>query len=247
MPDALFWEVHSGLARQGPGDDACTARALDLAGPLPPDARILDIGCGPGAQTMTLARRTGAHITAVDLHKPFLKRLRASAQAQGLGGRIETVAASMAALPFENASFDLIWSEGAAYIMGFRAALETWRRFLKPGGAVAISEPCWLSPPDARPAGAVANWEEYPAMTDEAGLAARAEAAGYRMEGAFVLPPAAWWNYYTPMQARVAQLREKYAHAPEMLAGLRVHQQEIDSYHLYGDHFSYLFLVMRPR
>ena len=70
---ALFFEVHAGLPREGPGDRSSTARALDLARPLPAAPQVLDIACGPGAQTIDLAALLPqATITAVDLHEPFV-------------------------------------------------------------------------------------------------------------------------------------------------------------------------------
>jgi methylase of polypeptide subunit release factors len=60
------------LPREGPGDDASTECALRLLQHLPPRPRILDIGSGPGAQTLVLARATGGTVTAIDVHQPFL-------------------------------------------------------------------------------------------------------------------------------------------------------------------------------
>ncbi len=62
-----------------------------------------------------------AEIVAVDLFPEFLEVLQSRAQEAGLTGRIETLAASMDALPFEPESLDLIWSEGAIYNLGFAA------------------------------------------------------------------------------------------------------------------------------
>ena len=47
-----FWELHSGLPRQGPGTATSTRRALGLVPDIGPRTRVLDIGCGPGAQTL---------------------------------------------------------------------------------------------------------------------------------------------------------------------------------------------------
>src|SRR5262249_11799155 len=54
--------------------------------------------------------------------------------------------ASMSALDFPDASFDLIWSEGAIYVMGFAEGLRAWKRLLKPHGAIAVTELSWLGP-----------------------------------------------------------------------------------------------------
>ena len=52
----------------------------------------------------------------------------------------------MWALPFDQASFDLIWAEGTAYVMGFGEALHSWRKFLKGSVCLAATEVTWLRP-----------------------------------------------------------------------------------------------------
>lgn len=135
LPD-IFWEIHSGLPREGPGDNASTRRAFEMAAGLPANPRILDIGCGPGMQTLELATISRGFVAALDLHRPFLSNVMDRASAAGLTGQIATVNASMVRLPFEDASFDLIWCEGAMYFMGFREALAAWKGVF---GRAAIS------------------------------------------------------------------------------------------------------------
>ncbi|WP_203678850.1 SAM-dependent methyltransferase, partial [Streptomyces microflavus] len=74
-----FFALHQDLPRQGPGSDATTRRLLEMAGPLPEHPRVLDAGCGPGRSALLLAEEAGAHVTAVDLHQPFLDGLAAEA------------------------------------------------------------------------------------------------------------------------------------------------------------------------
>ena len=85
-------------------------------------------------------------MTAVDLFEPFLDRLKARAEKEGVSeARLLPVRGDMEALSFDNESFDLIWSEGAIYLLGFEHGLKSWRRFVKPGGFVAVSECTWLT------------------------------------------------------------------------------------------------------
>jgi ubiquinone/menaquinone biosynthesis C-methylase UbiE len=63
----------------------------------------------------------------------FLGHLQERAAA-GQARRIQTVAADMQRLPFRDGGFDLIWSEGAAYVMDFDAALAAWRPLARAGG-----------------------------------------------------------------------------------------------------------------
>jgi SAM-dependent methyltransferase len=245
MLSPLFWEIHSGLAREGPGDEESLRRALALMTDLPPAPRILDIGCGPGAQTLALLAQTRGRVTAIDQHQPYLDQLKASAEAAGVSDRLTTLDVSMAALPFEAGGFDAIWSEGAIYFIGLRQGLTAWRKLLAPGGYVAVTEPCWLKPREALPEGALKAWADYPAMSTTGELVPIMGECGYRPLGHFVLPPEAWWNYYRPIEARLAALRVKYADYPGRLEQLAHHQAEIDAYRAFGDSYGYLFLVMQ--
>jgi SAM-dependent methyltransferase len=110
----LFWEIHSGLPREGPGDNDSTRRALAMVHGLPARPRILDVACGPGMQTLALAQASAGTIVALDTHRPFLTEAARRAAAAGLTARIAAVNASMRAMPFADGGFDLIWCEGAA-------------------------------------------------------------------------------------------------------------------------------------
>ena len=109
-------------------------------------ARVLDIASGPGAASLVLLDALPeAQVTATDRHAPFLEAAAARVAAAGHAARFRTVAADMAALPFAPESFDLLWCEGAAYIIGVPAALAAWRPLLAPGGRLAFSEAVWLT------------------------------------------------------------------------------------------------------
>lgn len=241
----IFFELHSGLPREGPGSRDCTARALAMAGALPPRPQILDIACGPGMQTMDLAALLPeARIVAVDMHEPFLEELRRRAAAAGAAHRIETLRADMAALPFAPGSFDLIWCEGAAYIMGVGNALKAWRPLLRPGAKLALTEAVWLKPDAPEPVRRC--WAEYPAMKDIAFNRKLVRDCGYELLGDFVLPANAWWDdYYRPMEARLAELAEKYEADPVATSVLAENREEIEIYRQFSDYYSYVFLVLR--
>ena len=124
--------------------------ALELCAGLPKPARVLDIGCGPGMQSLVIARYRNAQVVAVDVDETFSGPVEASRQrAAALADRITTRALDMNELPFNDGEFDLVWSEGAAYIMGFAAALRQWRPLLRPGGYLMVSELCWTTHPTA--------------------------------------------------------------------------------------------------
>jgi ubiquinone/menaquinone biosynthesis C-methylase UbiE len=239
----VFFDVQRGLPRQGPGSDASTLSALALCPNLPPNPAILDIGCGPGMQTVALARATGGTIAAVDTSREYLAELTARADTAGVADRITPLAADMNALPVEPESLDLIWSEGAAYIMGFENALASWRRFLKPTGYIAVTELVWLTPhPSAEAAAFFA--EGYPAMTDVAATEGMVRRSGYDLVGRFVLPDSAWWDhYYTPLEAKLPALYAKYkddANATEIVASA---EREIEVRRRFPESYGYVFFV----
>jgi len=241
----IFRELTEGLPRQAPGSPGATLRALGLARGMPPRPQILDVGCGPGAQTIELARATGGRIVAVDIRQRFLDELTERAGAAGVLPQVTTVNTSMFDMDFADASFDLIWSEGAIYIAGFAAGLGAWRRFLKPGGWIAVSELTWLVPDP--PAAAVAFWaRHYPGMGSiERNCQIVAETGYVDLDG-FVLPVRDWWNnYYEPAERRVAELREKYAGDRSVLAILGQADREHDLFRAYSDAYGYVFYVMR--
>jgi cyclopropane fatty-acyl-phospholipid synthase-like methyltransferase len=136
----LFWELHSNLPREGPGDSVSTARAYAAIKNLPAQPKILDIGCGPGMQTLDLARLSQGEIIAIDFHQPFLDKLSRRAEKAGLEKNILARKLSMFEMDFTTEQFDLVWSEGAIYIMGFEQGFETCHPLLKPGGYMAVTE-----------------------------------------------------------------------------------------------------------
>lgn len=239
----VFLEVQSGLPRQGPGEARSTLAALALCRDLPARPAILDIGCGPGLQTLALAGALECKITAVDLLQDYLDALAERVAADGLGGRIEILAGDMTSLPFPDESFDLLWAEGSAYIMGFEAAFRSWRRLLKPAGCIAMTELTWLRPDP--PAEAAAFFRiEYPAMTDVETNLATLESSGYDLLGHFTLPDAAWWDdYYTPLEAKLPALRQRYADDTEALAIIETTAREIDIRRRFGESYGYEFFV----
>lgn len=241
---AIFFELHSAMPRQGPGNRASTHKALALcleSNPAP--ATVLDIGCGPGLQTIHLAERLpNAKITGIDLLPAMINEAVENANAAGSSERVSFELGDMSELNCSN--IDLIWSEGAAYNMGVQNALKLWRQFLNHPGHIAFTDAVFLD--DNRPKEVADFWLDYPDMQTVTTRCAQAEALGFEVTGHFVLSEDAWWDdYYQPLQQRIDTLRDKYHDNVHVTPVLDYSQSEIDLYKRFSSNYGYGFFILR--
>jgi cyclopropane fatty-acyl-phospholipid synthase-like methyltransferase len=235
---ADFGRIFEPLDRWGIGSEADTLKALDKL-PFSPQT-ILEIGCGKGIATQILAKHSSAMITAVDNYQPALARLSEVLTDAGLEDRVQTCCASMDDLPFAAESFDVIWAEGCAYVIGVKTALEQWRELLRNNGVLVFSDLVWQT---AKPsAQALSFWnKEYPDMSTNTVRIEQAQAAGYRVLDSFALSEQAWQAYYGPLQRRVEVLKPDMAGS----AALRDIETELTVYQQKGNDFAYQMLVLQ--
>ncbi|MFA4860222.1 class I SAM-dependent methyltransferase [Methanoregula sp.] len=241
----FFYQIFESLPRQGPGCAGATKKVFSFIPPLPGDAAILDVGCGSGTQTRDLAKLTTGTITAVDNHQPFLDAIDTWTEQAGMTHRVKTVCASMDTLPFDKGSFDLIWSEGAIFIVGFEQGLNLWKPLLKKGGYMVVSDADWF---EANPPEELMKWWEsvgYVPVPEEE-MKERVRWAGLRLVATYRLPEAGWWdNYHVPMLARIAELRKTHGSDPGNAALLDALEHEADMYRQYKRYYGYTFFVMQ--
>lgn len=244
MTTDIFFEMHSNLPREGPGRNRYTRQAFYIL-PDIDKPRILDIGCGPGGQTMELARLTQGEVIGIDTHQPYVDQLTEKAKEVGLSDRVHAINCSMFDMQFPDESFDIIWAEGSIYITGFERGLMEWRRLIKPKGILAVHEMTWLRPDP--PQEIYAYWKEfYPEIKTVAGNIDIISKCGYTLLGQFTLPEDAWWiEYYNPLEERINNLRGKYINNREALAVLDNEQREIDMYKQYYQWYGSVFFVMQ--
>ncbi|GED99887.1 ubiquinone/menaquinone biosynthesis methyltransferase [Gordonia spumicola] len=238
---AQFMHVHSGLPREAPGSEETLDLLLRLAGSLPADPRIVDVGCGPGAAAVPLAVKTGGTVIGVDLHEPFLADLASRADAAGVADRVTGLAASMESLPLEPGSVDLLWAEGSIYIMGFDAGLAAWRELLSDDGVIVLTECEWLT--DTPSDEAREFWAAYEGMRSTPANVAAAWDAGYRVIATYVLPDSDWDAYYVPLAARIDKLRAE-GFDPDVLDAASA---EIGVRARNASDFAYTAYVLKPR
>lgn len=244
---ALLVDLHLRQTRQGPGGDRETQMAIDLArldesAPL----KIADIGCGTGASTRVLAQSLpNAHVTAVDLMPEFIEVLATHAEQNGWRSRIQPRVASMDDLPFETQEFDVIWSEGAIYNLGFERGITDWRRFLKPDGVLVVSEITWTT--GDRPSELQNYWEtEYPEIATAASKLQILDAAGYAPMAYFTLPKHCWLdNYYRPLERSFEAFLERHPHNEAARQIVASERDEMATYERYRADYSYGMYVAR--
>ena len=241
-----FLEIYGTLPRAGPGSNRLTRKAFEMMLHLTESPRILDVGCGPGMQTIELLRIGAGTVVALDFLPEMIDRVNIKAESAGVSDRLETIVKDMKEMDFPASSFDVIWSEGAIYNLGFAVGLKTFGEFVRPGGYVVVSEAVWLKPNP--PSEVVEFWREYPEIDTVAEKLEIIKRTGYEVVGHFVMPPNAWTDqYYDPMEVRIAEKAKDWTGVPEAEALLNEARNEISVFRHYSDYFGYAFFVMRAK
>jgi MPBQ/MSBQ methyltransferase len=193
--DALTVDDLAPLDQFHGGGKGATLRLARLAA-LEPGTRVLDVGGGLGGPARTLAAELGCRVTVVDLTEAYVRAAEMLTERLGLRERVTHRIGDALALPFDDASFDVVWTQNSGMNIADKAALYAgFHRVLRPGGRVAFQEPMAgpVEPPIypmmwAREPGAsfLRRPSEMLALVEAAGCTARAwddvtaEAAGSR-------------------------------------------------------------------
>lgn len=235
MNDDPFLHLHRGMTRQGPGTPEDVRWALSLMD-LPEHPRVMDAGCGPGADLVTLAETLPrAQIEGMDFLPHLVDEARAAT------AQFTNVSVSVGDMSRLTGAYDFIWCAGALYFLGITEGLTLWRKSLTENGAIAFSEPT-LSP-DA-PQAAKDFWDDYPAITDQDGLNDRIHAAGYEILGQRRIEGMAWAGYYGELSNRIAKLRPNADAA--LLDVLNTAEHEISLWRSAPTDVTYSLMVVRP-
>jgi ubiquinone/menaquinone biosynthesis C-methylase UbiE len=115
--------------------------AAFLLNHLTPGMRLLDLGCGPGSITIGLARYVApAEVVGIDRAEEALAAARQLADDENIGN-VRFQRADVNDLPFEDASFDVVYGHQIMQHLGDPvAALKEANRVLRPGGYVAVRD-----------------------------------------------------------------------------------------------------------
>ncbi len=183
--------------------------------------KILDIGCGTGVPTMELGRLTDGHIIGIDINPELLEKFKGKITKAGQADRIKTVQCSLMDLDFEEESFDVIWSEGSIWVIGFEKGLKEWKRFLKPNGFLVVHDES-------------KDCEKKLALISN---------CGYKLLRHFYLDEEVWRSeYYEPLERIVNEKRKEYPNDNEALQALA---KELKSFKRDPRQFTSVFFIMQ--
>ncbi len=241
----LICEYFLNTERQGPGSPEVTLKALGFIDNLTDQSLIADLGCGTGGQTLVLAQHAPGYITGLDFFPGFIDRFNSNARGLNLQDRVKGIVGSMDNLPFGEGELDLIWSEGAIYNIGFERGLNEWRKYLKTGGYIAVSESAWFT--EERPAEIHDFWmEAYPQIDTIPNQVALIQKAGYLPVASFILPETCWTeHYFAPLVKAREKFLAKYPEnkTAEELVAMSHHEEVL--YRKYKEFYGYVFYIAK--
>jgi len=187
---------------------------------------ILDVGCGSGIPTMEIARLSNGEITGMDINQDLLNALSRKIEKAGLSDRVKAIKCSILDMEFPDGNFDIIWSEGSIWVIGFKRGLQEWKRFLKPNGFMVVHD-------------------EKGIIEEKLEQISR---CGYELLDHFIINEGTWWaEYFAPLEKLISETRTKYADDLKVLEELHNAQCEMDMFKKNPERNSSGFFIMRKR
>ena len=199
---------------------------------------VLDVGSGRGNHTCVLAQRFGCAVVGLDVAQFHIEQGRARAVQEGVSDRVSSVQGDIAALPFADATFDLLWSRDMLmHVPVLSQALGESVRVLKPAGAMLVyttvatermepKEAAWL----------YASFGLVPESMDEGTVEAAFQEAGFQMHSKEQLGSELmeWVEEHEGRASRelmrLARMLRKQEHYQEVLGSTR-YEVALANYH----------------
>jgi len=188
--------------------------------------RILDLSCGTGIPTLELARLSGGDVLGIDIDRYALEKLDRKIEEVGLGHRVRTKECSITDMDLPDGHFDIIWSEGSIFVLGFGNGLVRFSGLLKEKGYLVVHDESGDIP------------EKIRQISD----------SGYDLLGHFELSRDVWWDeYFKPLKKVINGLRPASKDDPGLAAELAKDQRDIEMFLEDPTRFCSVYFVMRKR
>ena len=188
--------------------------------------RILDIGCGSGIPTLELARLSHGKVIGIDIDRQALGIFSGKIKEAVLTDWVQALDCSMSEMDFPNESFDILWSEGSIYAIGFEKGLKEWKRFIKPGGFLVVHD-------------------------EQGNVSKKLEqihGCGYELLGYFLLGKEIWeTEYFTPLEKLANEFQNKLTDDPKILGELNQVQEELEMFKKNPERNSSVYFVMKRK
>jgi len=186
--------------------------------------RILDIGCGSGVGTMELARLTQGEVIGIDIDRPALDKFARKIKEGGFTGRVQALNCSMFNMDYADESFDIIWSEGSIFAIGFENGLRQWRRLIKPGGFLVVHD---------EQGDVNKKLEQIPRC-------------GYELLGHFLISTETWWTeYFVPLEKLIGESQTTPTADPKVLEELHQAREQLEMFRKEPERNSSVCFVMK--
>ena len=186
--------------------------------------RILDVGCGSGIPTLELARLSQGEVIGIDIDQPALDKFYRRIEDARLAERVQAENCSMFDMNFPDESFDIVWSEGSIYAIGFERGLREWKRLLKPRGSMVVHDE-------------QGNVREKLEQISN---------CGYKLLSYFMLSKEIWWTeYFAPLEKWIAESETKYIDDPQILEELHQSQEELEMFRKNPEQNSSVYFIMK--
>lgn len=235
----FFYLTFKDLNRLAAGSDESTLDVLNLAG-IDNDSQIniLEVACGTGSDTLILADYfKNSTVEAIDLFQHYLSILNEKISENNLQSRVFTYEMDMNDPDFANEEMDLIFCHAGVEIIGFKKALNRWRRILKPNGYLICSDLTWISSPSKESRDFWKN--NYSEIDTVENKILQLEKLGFEYVNHYILDKNEFTDYYSQLNTNLDKIKS------DKSAKDFYHQLKNEIKISKNEDFSYVYYIMK--